>query len=260
MKTRCRIILIMIVAVSVTGVIRGQEFKQTLGSSASITIHSLFGNLYIEGISGNDLIITTEDYEKPPPRADGLKPLYFSGEENTGIGLSFMEEGNKVTLTGALKQSQDATYIMKVPESANLAIDLSSPFASGIEIENIKGELDITSLNSTIKLLGITGPAVIHSVSGDIEGSFSSISQENPSFISTVSGIIDMAIPAGGPATLEINTTTGEAYSDLDLQFEKGNESNLKRIGGQTIKGTLGNDGVTLTFTTVSGEIYLRKK
>lgn len=260
MKTRCRIIFMMIVAVAVSQLIRGQEFKLTTGSSVRIKIQSLFGELYIEGISGNDMIISTEDYEKPSPRADGLKPLYSSEEDNTGIGLSVREEGEQVIITGASKQSQDATYHIKVPESVDLLIDLSSPFADDITIQNIKGELDIKSLSSDINLVDITGPAVIHSVSGTIEGNFLSISQENPSSISSVSGIIDLAIPAGGPANLEIGTVTGEAYSDLDLQFEKSEGSDMKRIGGNTIKGKLGNGGVSLKFTSVGGEIYLRKK
>ncbi|KPK83665.1 MAG: hypothetical protein AMS27_12170 [Bacteroides sp. SM23_62_1] len=260
MKTRGRIICMMILAVAVSQLMRGQEFKFTTGSSGIIKIQSLFGELYIEGISGSDMIISTEDYKKPPPRADGLKPLYSDKEDNTGIGLSVLEEPEQVIVTGALKQSQDATYHIKVPESIDLVIDLSSPWADDITIQNIKGELDIKSLNSNIELLEITGPAVIHSVNGRIEGNFLSISQENPSSVSTVNGIIDMALPAGGPANLEIGTNNGEAYSDLDLQFEKSEDGDMKRIGGNIIKGKLGNGGVSLKFISVNGDIYLREK
>jgi lia operon protein LiaG len=161
---------------------------------------------------------------------------------------------------GASKQSEDAVYSLKVPENATLSIDLSSPFAEDIKISNVKGELDIESLSSDIRLLDITGPAVIHSISGTIEGSFSTISQVNPSSISSVSGVIDLAIPENGPANLVIGTVSSEVYSNLNLEFEKEGENNMKRIGGHTIKAKLGDGGVTLKLTSVSGEIYLRKK
>lgn len=260
MKTIGKLFFILGLVFFVTTTANTQEFKHTLKAPVNITIHSLYGELNIEGNTGNDLVITTEDYKAPLPRADGLKPIYSTGEDNTGIGLSIEEEENQVTIVGASKQSQDATYYLKVPENATLSIDLSSPFANDVEISKVKGELDVESLSSDIKLIDITGPAVIHSISGTIEGNFSTISQVNPSSISTVSGEIDLAIPEDGPANLEISTTTGEIYSNLDLEFEKEGEKNMKRIGGRTIKGKLGNGGITLKFTSVSGEIYLRKK
>jgi lia operon protein LiaG len=252
--------LILGLVVFVTTTTKGQEFKRTLKEPVNINIHSLYGELNIEGNPGNDLVITTEDYKNPPPRADGLKPIYYTGEDNSGIGLFVEEEGNQVTIVGASKQSQDAVYYLKVPENATLSIDLSSPFADDIEISNVKGELDVKSLNSDIMLLDITGPAVIHSISGTIEGNFSTISQVNPSSISSVSGEIDLALPEDGPANLVISTVTSEVYSNLDLEYEKEGEKNMIRIGGRTIKGKLGNGGVTLKLTSVSGEIYLRKK
>lgn len=260
MKTIGKLFSILGLVFFVTTTANGQEFKRSLKEPVSIIIHSLYGELNIEGIPGNDLVITTKSYKPPPSRADGLKPIFSTGEDNTGIGLSVEEEGNQVTITGATKQSQDATYYLKVPENATLSIDLSSSFADDIEINKVKGELDVKSLSSDIRLLDITGPAVIHSISGTIEGNFSTISQVNPSSISTVSGEIDLAIPGDGPADLVISTTTGEVYSNLDLKFVKEGEKDMRHIGGRTLKGKLGNGGITLKFTSVSGEIYLRKK
>jgi hypothetical protein len=231
-----------------------------MGGKTKISIHSLFGELFIEGISGSELVITAEDYEKPPPRADGLKPLYGSGQDNTDIGLSVGEEGEVLIITGASKKSQDASYYLKVPEAVDITVDLSSPFADDIEITGMSGELVIESLNADIKLIDITGPAVIHSISGDIEGNFASISQENPTSISAVSAMIDLALPANGPASLEISTVSGESYSDLDLKLEREGEEDMMRIGGSTTKGTLGSGGVTMNISSVSGEIYLRKQ
>jgi hypothetical protein len=260
MKTKLRIICIVTAALMLPAAGHSQEYKQDMGGKTKISIHSLFGELFIEGVSGSELAITAEDYEKPPPRADGLKPLYGSAEDNTDIGLSVREEGESLIITGATKKSQDATYFLRVPEATDITVDLSSPFANDIEITGMSGELVIESLNNDIKLINITGPAVIHSISGDIEGIFASINQENPTSITAVSGDIDLALPANGPANIEICTTTGEAYSDLDLKLEKEGEEDMMRIGGSTTKGILGAGGVTMNITSVSGNIFLRKQ
>ena len=58
-----------------------------------------------------------------------------------------------------------------------------------------------------------------------------------------------------------MSTINGEAYSDLELKFpddekSKGLKPLRRNISGATING----GGVEMTFKSINGDIYLRKK
>ncbi len=71
-----------------TFALQAQTFKTTpTGNTAETTlvIKNLFSDLVIEGVTGGELIIETDEYEGIPDKAKGLKPLSAEGPENTGI-------------------------------------------------------------------------------------------------------------------------------------------------------------------------------
>lgn len=227
-------------------------------SQTTIVIENLYADVIIEGTSGSEISIETDDYEGIPEKAKGLKPLSATGPENTGIGLSVQQEGNLIKISGASKKA-DGEYYFKVPKNIKLKVDLNSWQGGDFSATGLSNEVEVKTQNGDLDLKNITGPLVAYSLSGDIEVDFSTISQATPTSITTTSGDVDVTLPASTKGNFKLSSISGEIYTDMDFQF--GNEEKMKRLGGgMSSEATLNGGGVEITLKSISGDVYIRKK
>lgn len=243
------------------GGLQAQRYTKAFSSGANQRLEILAENiaLEIEGHSGNEVIIETDDYQEreADERASGLRPLYNNATDNTGIGLEVAEANNVMTIKKA--SSKDMTYRLKVPRRAGLSIEEVGWMGDEIRIRNFAGEVEIKGTGSDIHLQDITGPVVANTTSGDIDIVFSQVNQEQPMSISNVSGHIDVSLPAATKATFDLSSVSGEIYTNLDIKTG-GEEGDLRRMGGRKIHGALNGGGVEISLRAISDNIYLRKR
>jgi lia operon protein LiaG len=236
-----------------------QEYKIAVENSKDVKLilNDFPNDIPVEGYSGKEIIITSMDsrFGETPDRAKGLKPVYAKGVDNTGLGLSVEKEGNRITVQCLLPITKSGDYKIKVPENIALKIKTGCERSGKVTVQNMKNEVEINVCHS-ISLKNVTGPLVLSTISGDISISFSEISKDKPISIASVSGEIDITVPAKTPMDLEMGTVSGNMYSDFDFQA---NDKQMRRIGGSSINTQLNGGGVNLKLTTVSGNIYLRK-
>lgn len=75
--------------------------------------------------------------------------------------------------------------------------------------------------------------------------------------IKTISGFIDITLPASGNFDIDMSTISGGIYSDLEIL----SDNNRKSLVGQKVQGKLNGGGdARLRLETISGNIYLRKQ
>jgi len=228
------------------------ETKETV-----VEISNLFADLVIEGVSGKEIKLTTETYEGIPDKAKGLKPLSATGPENTGIGLSFSQQGNVIKISGASRKA-DGEYTIKIPKDMMLKIELNTWQAGDILIKNMAGEVEAVTQNGDLRFENVTGPIVAHSLSSDIEVVFSDVSQASPTSVSSTSGDIDITLPASTKGNFQLSTISGEIFTDFNFTFQ--NEEELKRIaGGMKADAKLNGGGVEISLKSVSGDVFIRK-
>lgn len=225
-----------------------------------IVIKDLLAEIKITGGSGSDIIIDVKGLEGTPKKAKGLKPLYGNGcLDNTGAGVAANESGGVLTICGASKGSEDARYTLTLPKSVNVSLDYNSPFANNnIEVKDMEGEVEISSLIADIKCLNVTGPLVLNSTSGDIDVVITKFNQNSPTSISLISGDLDISLPENSAANLEMSSITGAIYTDFE--FKTASSGSLRKIGGNNIETKINGGGVELNLNCTSGNIYLRKK
>ena len=72
--------------------------------------------------------------------------------------------------------------------------------------------------------------------------------------VKSISGYIDLAVPANRQADLEFSTISGTVYSNHDLELRKG-KSSVPSV----IKERLNNGGFPIKLVTISGDIFFRK-
>ncbi len=188
-------------------------------------------------------------------------------EDNTGLGLNVSEADGVVKIVGTTKKVKDYAYTISVPQGMKLSIDYNSPFArNNLKVDSYNGSLEIKALSSSVTLSNCTGPLTVSSVSGSIEVEFNSLSQEQPTSLATVSGLVDVTLPAATKADIQVSNITGDVYNNLDLVNTSDNEKDKRSEGLDEIKHrnnteyALNGGGQKLLLKSISGNIYLRKK
>lgn len=255
MKNTLLLALAGLLAASTAG--HAQEYKSKFGGKdRKVVIDMHGGEVTIEGHNGDELVIRGNGFEEPPKRAEGLRSVYNTAEDNTKLGLSVTKAGdNTIRIVKASRKS--ANYTIQVPRQTAVVYNEANWSGGDLEIRDVTGDLEVNMKNSDAKLLNVAGPVVAHTISSDIVVRFASLPQV-PSSISNVSGAVDVTMPANSKATLKLRSVSGEIYTDFDLNMNK-QQGDLQRVGGQTVEGTVNGGGSTLSLKNVSGDIYVRK-
>ncbi len=212
----------------------------------------------IEGYDGDEIIIRAPHRTSPPERAKGLKPLYYSAVDNSGIGLAVTKEGNTLRITKASRYGGE--YSIRLPKKVSLQYEQVNWGGGSIEATALMGDLEVKTNDGSIELSDVTGPIVASSTSGNITVTYTSVEQSKPTAISNISGVIDITLPSSTKGSLKLKSISGEIYSDMEVKMASGRE-NLARIGGgNSIEGTLNGGGVEINLNTISSDIFVRKQ
>lgn len=159
---------------------QAQEYKHKLANNVSskIAIELDADNLKIEGHAGDEVIIRGGSTEILPEQAKGLKALYNTNVDNTGIGLSVTSEGGILKIEKASRKS--AKYTILIPNKASLIYTQINWQGSWIAINNVEGDLEMKTNNADMKLNNVTGPIVASSISGNFTAVFKNVNQSKP--------------------------------------------------------------------------------
>jgi lia operon protein LiaG len=97
MKNSVQLLLGLALVLALPAQLRAQEFKQKFNSPTNrkVVLDMRGSDVTVEGYDGDELVIKgTGHFEAVPSLAQGLRPVYSSGTDNTRLGLA-------VTPTGA---------------------------------------------------------------------------------------------------------------------------------------------------------------
>ena len=242
-----------------------KKYEYTPKVKGKIEIKNLLGEITLLNSAGSSVIIESDFEMERPDRADGLK-LLGAAEDNSGLGINVSEENGVVLISGAVKQVRDYKYKISVPAGSAVNLDYNSPFAAGdLVIESFKGSLETNTLAANVKVLNSSGPLTVNSISGDVEVVFSSISQEAPTSLASISGLIDVSISSTEKAVVNISNMNGNVFNNLDLKPVKESSADKRAEGMSPIRQdigdfTLNGGGQKVYLKSISGNIYLRKK
>ncbi len=216
--------------------------------------------LDVRGYEGNEILITSKYHAETDERAAGLTTIYQMAEDNTGIGLNVTESTEKITLL-KVSRRKEGSFLIRVPKKLHLVISENEWQGEEINITDMPGSISVHANNSDISLKNVQGPIYAKTTSGDITGTFSDHTKIRQSNISSVSGTIDISLPEGLAANLDMSSISGEVYSDFDLQLEKADHhKGLEKIGGgRKTKATINGGGIKLVFSSISDDVYVRK-
>lgn len=236
------------------------EYKISFSKASQpgkIKIYPL-SDITVQSHTGKEVIITASGVKAIPKRAEGLKPVYNSMVDNTNMGLSIKEADNTIEIHGLTRRG-GAKYKILVPANASLQIISGDNHDSpDVSVSNFANEIEIDARFGDILLEDVTGPALIHNVHGKIHAKFSKVNPKSPISITSVHGDVDVSLPAKTPANLDLKSSHGEIYTDMDIAFDNARD-NMRQISGNRIAGKLNGGGVEIHLESTHNNIYLRK-
>ncbi len=191
----------------------------------------------------------------------GMKRL--SGSSS---GLEVEERDNVVEITTqSWKAATD--LVIQVPVASSL--EISSSMDGAVVVEGVSGEIDINNINGPVTLRNVSGNTLVHTVNGDIEAALTRVSADKPLSFSTMTGDIDVSLPAGVKANLKMKTEQGEIFTDFDIDMtrqpvrsetsEKTEEGRYRITFDKSLVGLINGGGPEISFNTFRGDIYIRK-
>lgn len=239
---------------------------------ATVEASTFRGNLTVTGFDGQNVIVearvrtealTEEEEEREvDEKAKGMR-LIRSG----ATGLSITEDNNVVKI-GVQAMNRAIDLNIQVPFNTNLK--LSAMMNGQLTVEKVKGDHEIQNANGPVSLRNISGSAVAASYNGELTVTFDSITPDKPMSFTTMNGDVDVTFPATLKADLKMKSMMGDIYSDYEVAIkpspQKSTEESKDDTGkykiafDKTIYGSINGGGAELSFSTMRGNIYIRKK
>ena len=262
MKRYNKHVAVFATAILSIAVAKAQEFEmpvETEMASTTLTILKIDGKVEVEGIDENVIRLQVEGLKPIPKKAEGLRPLFGAGTDNTGLGLELIKtnDDQKNLVLRQVRRNFGKKVIIQVPEQ--LAVTIEAHKNRSISGMRLAGEVTARTLNGSMKFSEVRGPILLNTTNGSIDVSISELNQEFPSSIASINGEIDVSIDENEKADLELSVKHGEIYTNLDVEVTQTENGMESLVGSRDIEATLNGGGVQLNISTVNGKIYLRR-
>ncbi|SCB73216.1 hypothetical protein GA0116948_10193 [Chitinophaga costaii] len=205
------------------------------------------GDISIQGYAGNEIVI------------DAVFPPKNSGER---IEVQKGDDGLIKISTPLL--SPRCVLKLKIPEK-NVAVKLGTVLNGNIELSGVQGNVEVDNVSGNLLLTGISGTVLANTVNGNVTVKMTSVKPGTPLTFSSVSGAIDVSLPANINADVRLKSDIGTLTSDFDVEDKSKQKLIFQNqrstaMGGKGWLGVKINAGGTdVLITNVSGNITLRK-
>ncbi len=227
-----------------------------------INCNVLNGNITIRTHSRTDVIV-----EEPSGVRAGGASATHDGMKRIDLpmrGLEVVEDDNVITVHNRLNGHRN--LLITVP--ADTSLHLKS-LNGNLNVDGVHGEVSAHTQQGHITLEHISGTVTADSLNGAIHVEMDAVDAAKPMAFSTLNAPIEVTFPPDLKADLAVKTMRGQVYSDFDVTLgarhpitEKSDSSDMRfmiRID-RNITGTINGGGAQLTFRTLNGAVYIRKK
>jgi DUF4097 and DUF4098 domain-containing protein YvlB len=220
------------------------------------------GNITIKTHSGTDVIVEEPSgarAARPADTQNGMKRI-----DRPMMGLEVVEDDNVITVHNRL--GGHGNLLITVPADTSLHLKSMN---GNVNVDGVHGEVSAHTLRGHITLDHISGTVTADSLNGPIHVEMDAVDAAKPMAFSTLNAAIDVTFPPDLKADLAVKTMRGPVYSDFDVTLgarhpvtEKSDSADMRfviRID-RNIAGTINGGGAQLTFRTLNGAVYIRKK
>jgi hypothetical protein len=223
-----------------------------------------FDNVAIEGYNGKEVLITANvEEQEENDRAKGLRVVNGSGlSDNSGMGMNIQNNAGVTEISIVGMPMEDSIHV-RVPFNLPISVKGRGGLfnGGGIEVKDIRAEVEISSTMGDVKVINVTGPLNVKVAQGDVVAKFVQPVKGPISLIAAM-GAVDVAFPAKFGANVDMKTSMGNIYAADEFQFEKPVEEpkSSPYNMSNTVKGKMNGGGQDVILKTSMGDIYIRSQ
>jgi hypothetical protein len=236
----------------------------------TVEVHLFTGSLIVKGTNRKDVSIrvtnrggdVTFERDAPPPPA-GMRRLNSGRRGN----LSVEEENNRIEVRSRTV-SGDADLEIEVPARTNLELRVVN--GGDISVEGVEGSIEVNNVNGPVRLTGVSGSVVASSVNANVTVRLTRVSDAKAMAFSSLSGTVDVTLPATTKANLKLRSDNGDVFTDFEVQqtdpparsgwvrSTRGDRRARFEVNN-TIYGTINGGGPEIEARSFNGSVYIRK-
>ena len=233
------------------------------GRPVTLSVHVLHGSITVRAYNGRELIVDSKaagNASQTEKTHDGMHRIAGSAGD-----LTIESENNKVSINSRNGHSSDIT----IQTPVNTSVNIKTLAGGQLTVEGVTGDVEAQNLNGAVNIRNVSGSVVAHSLNGAVTVSIASAKPGSPMSFSSLNGTIDVTLPPNIAADFSMKTNHGEIYSDFDVKMKPSNqpvvEPSDSKKGKYKVKvdgavmGTVNGGGPDIKFTTLNGNIYIRK-
>jgi DUF4097 and DUF4098 domain-containing protein YvlB len=237
-----------------------QDFskKYELAAGGHINIHSVSGNVTINGYNGNAVLVTA------------IK----EGRDRDRVEVEDLSSGDRIDLRSRYPEhcNCDASinFTVQVPRGVKYNFDKIGSASGDIEIRGVAGEIngrsasgDVTveevqgniaaaSASGNVRVSKAVGTVNAHSASGNVEVDLAGIEGAGNMEFTSASGDVRVKAPANLDADVDMSCTSGDLKTDFAIQV-----SQPEHGSHRTAHGRLGSGARSLKIRSSSGDVSL---
>ena len=236
----------------------------------TVELHLFGGSVLVKGTNRKDVSIrvthrgndTAFERDAPPP-PPGMRRL-SSGRRGS---LSVEEDNNRIEMRSRTVNGEMDLEI-EVPVRTNLELRVVN--GGDIAVEGVEGSLEVNNVNGPVRLTNVSGSVVASSVNANVTVRLTRVTDAKAMAFSSLSGTVDVTLPATTKANLKLRSDNGDVFTDFDVQqteppsrsgFERSDRGG-KRVrfeSNSTIYGTINGGGPEIEARSFNGSVYIRK-
>ena len=173
--------------------------------SVSVRVHD--GSIVVRGENRKDVLVISSSNDGS--RSGRPVPQGFQRLSSAGVTIS--EEDNRIQISAA--STRQTRLEIRVPTRVNLT--LSGHNGSGIEVDNVEGDIEADHHNASIRLSNVGGSVVADTHNGDIRVVLTRITGDKPMSFISWNGAVDVTLPASAKANLKLRSDKGDIYTQF---------------------------------------------
>ena len=227
----------------------------------TVKVSLINGSITVNGYNGNQVVIEAQGEARRHREApEGMHRI------DTGIGLQAEESDNVVTIGAG--PNHNGSLTLQVP--VNTSLKLTSVNGGKIAVDGISGDIEVNATNGAVTVTHTSGSVIAEALNGRVTVVLDKVTPGKPMSFSSLNGNIDVTLPADVKANVKMKSNNGEIFTDFDVHIEPSSRQPVVEgasgRGGRyrvrldrTISGTINGGGPEMQFTTLNGNIYIRK-
>ena len=268
-----KIIIVLCLPLLMATTITAQDFEEVTiplsnpNEKGSLEVHIKKGPIKVIGTPRKDILVRytsmgkSNKHKSKKKSKNGLRRI-----EGASLNLSVEEHDNEVSIHSN-SWNQGIRLEIEIPQEMDL--ELGTYNNGVVEVENVKGMLELTSYNGPISAHNISGSVIADTYNGEIIVTFDEITPDTPMAFSTYNGEIDLTFPKGTKATTKMKTRNGEVYTGFEnmviekqkVKQEKGHSGATYKVKiGEWMIGKINGGGAEFTMKNYNGDLYIREK